>query len=124
MSVNSRVTMLYDGSCPLCSREVDHYRRIDRQKRVRWVDIATDQQLLEQHNVTFDAAMRHLHVIASDGSIVRGAYAFVEIWRVLPYYRYLARLVALPGVLPLLNSAYRRFADWRYARRLRCNTCR
>ena len=122
-NVESRVTMLYDGSCPLCSREVNHYRKIDRHGAVNWVDIALDQTILNQHNITFEAAMRHLHVLTVNGSIVKGAYAFAEIWRALPYYRYLAKLVSLPGVLPVLNRAYLRFASWRYNRRMRCNRC-
>ncbi len=121
---SDKVTMLYDGSCPLCAREVAHYQRVDKNSQVNWVDIATDQQVLEQHAITQDAAMRHLHVVDVNGSIVKGAYAFAAVWRALPYYRYLARLVAIPGLLPLLDRAYQHFARWRYARRMRCDSCR
>ncbi|MFT6308343.1 MAG: putative DCC family thiol-disulfide oxidoreductase YuxK, partial [Halioglobus sp.] len=31
--------MFYDGACPLCSREVAHYRRIDTNNNVSWLDI-------------------------------------------------------------------------------------
>ncbi len=117
------VTMLYDGSCPLCSREVSHYRRIDTENAVTWIDIATDRRLLNENNISYEAAMQHLHVLSVDGTIKRGAYAFAEIWQALPYYRYLARLVSLPGILPLLDRLYQRFARWRYARRSQCNTC-
>ena len=34
--------MFYDGGCPLCSREVAHYRRLDRRNNVSWVDIHDD----------------------------------------------------------------------------------
>jgi predicted DCC family thiol-disulfide oxidoreductase YuxK len=119
----ARVTMLYDGSCPLCSKEVAHYRRVDKKGQVNWVDIATDQQVLEQHAIGFDAAMRHLHVVTADGGIVKGAYAFAEVWRALPRYRILAKLVSIPGILPLLDRAYQRFANWRYDRRMQCDSC-
>lgn len=120
-SVQCRPAMLYDGSCPLCAKEVSHYRRLDKTGAVRWLDINGDLTLLEQHNIDFDTAMRYLHVITADGNIARGAYGFATIWSELPYYRHLAKVVSLPGVLPVLDRLYSRFASWRYARRSQCS---
>ena len=33
-----RPMVFYDGGCPLCRREIAHYRRIDSAERLRWVD--------------------------------------------------------------------------------------
>lgn len=116
-------TMFYDGACPLCRREVAHYRRIDRDGRVAWVDIAADATPLAALGITPAAAMRHLHALDRQGSVRVGAWAFATIWDELPYYRWLGRLVRLPGVLPLLDRVYRRFADWRLKRRCADGSC-
>jgi predicted DCC family thiol-disulfide oxidoreductase YuxK len=115
--------MFFDGACPLCRREVAHYRRLDRAGAVRWVDIAADPASLAPLGVLPAAAMRRLHALDSRGRLQTGAWAFAAIWEALPYYRWLARLVRLPGVLPLLDRAYLRFADWRFKRRCADGSC-
>lgn len=41
-----RPVAFYDGGCGLCRREIAHYRAIDRDNRIEWVDINTDRRLL------------------------------------------------------------------------------
>jgi len=53
--------------------------------------------------------MARLHVRRSDGQLVSGAAAFVSIWRLLPRWRWAARIAALPGMMALLEGAYRLF---------------
>lgn len=120
----ARPVMYYDGGCPLCSREVAHYRRLDRSAAIEWIDISRDPAAVENAGIPIDAAMAVLHARDRDGRLQRGAYAFAALWRELPYYRWLARLVALPGVLPVLDRAYRRFARWRLNRRCDAGGCR
>jgi len=117
-------TMLFDGGCPLCRREVDHYRRLDSAAAVDWVDITAEPRRLAPFAITPVAAMRHLHVIDRQGRLQVGAWAFAAIWDELPYYRWLGRVVRLPGALPLLDRVYRRFADWRFRRRCADGSCR
>ena len=115
--------MFYDGDCPLCRREVDHYRRVDRAAAVNWVDISVDTRQLESLGIAPVAAMRHLHVIDRQGCLQIGARAFATIWDELSCYRWLGHVVRLPGLLWLLDRAYRRFADWRLQRRCRGGNC-
>ena len=117
-----KVAMLYDGGCPLCSREVAHYRRVDRAERVNWVDIYLDASVLVSLGIDKTAAMKRLHVLDQHGGIVTGASAFAVVWAELPRYRVLAKLVQLPGVMPLLNRAYDWFAEKRFAKRSRCDS--
>ncbi|CRI64811.1 hypothetical protein THIOKS12130002 [Thiocapsa sp. KS1] len=32
-------TAYFDGGCPLCSKEIAHYRRIDKAGAIHWVDL-------------------------------------------------------------------------------------
>lgn len=109
--------MFYDGECPLCRREVSHYRRLDRARRIEWTDITREPARLETHGISLQAAMQRLHVRDSDGVLHTGAYAFHVLWQQLPYYRWLAWLVEKGRLLPLLDWAYMRFAEWRLGRR-------
>lgn len=112
-----RPIVFYDGACPLCRREIAHYRRLDRQQRLAWLDIAAEPQCLQPYGIAWEAAMQRLHVLGTDWRLYTGARAFAEIWQHLPGYRWLARVVNLPGVLALLEPAYAWFARRRWRRR-------
>ena len=117
-SANSdRPMVFYDGGCPLCRREIAHYRHLDRHGRLCWVDICAQPDVLAHYGITWKSAMQRLHVRDVDGRMLTGAYAFAALWQRLPYYRWLATLVSLPGMLLLLDKAYSGFAHWRWKRR-------
>lgn len=121
-----RLTVLYDGACPLCRREIGHYQRLDHRNRMHWLDIANQPELLEGSGIDRERALAYFHVIEPDGRLLLGAYGFAAVWSRLPGYRWLARVCRLPGVLPLLERLYRRVAALRSKRRRRgtaCPTC-
>jgi predicted DCC family thiol-disulfide oxidoreductase YuxK len=113
----ARPLVLYDGGCPLCRREIDHYRRIDTDNRLIWADITRENRLLADLGVSHRQVMERLHVLGADGNWRTGAFAFVEIWSRLPFYRRLAGLLRRSHLTPLLDRLYAPFARWRMARR-------
>ena len=110
-------TVFYDGACPLCRREIAHYRRLRVADRLAWVDISNDQATLDAHGLSRQAAMERLHVRDAAGNWQTGAWAFAELWAHLPRYRLLSGLLRRTGALPLLDRAYTLFARWRLRRR-------
>ena len=108
--------MFYDGGCPLCRREVQHYRRLDRGRGVNWVDISVQADQLVPFDLTRADAMARLHVLDTRGQMQTGAAAFATLWSALPYYRWLAGCVRSLGLVPLLDRIYEPFARWRLAR--------
>jgi predicted DCC family thiol-disulfide oxidoreductase YuxK len=115
--------IFYDGGCPLCRREIAHYRRLDRHGAVEWVDLWTAPERLRRAGLDTRQAMARLHVIASDGRLLSGVPGFVAVWRRLPYYRHLARFVTGLGLVGPLDWAYGRFADWRLRNRCKSGVC-
>lgn len=113
----AKPVVLFDGGCPLCRREIAHYRRVAGADRLEWVDIASHPALEQTYGVTPAAAMARFHVRRVDGSWATGAYGFAEVWGNLSGYRLLATIVCRLGLLPLLDWAYVRFAGWRLRRR-------
>jgi predicted DCC family thiol-disulfide oxidoreductase YuxK len=101
-------TVFFDGACPLCRREIAHYRKLDRAAALDFVDVSAEGAPTPA-DLTRQQAMARFHVRARDGSIVSGAAAFVEVWALLPGWRWAARLARLPGVVPLLELGYRLF---------------
>lgn len=108
----SRATVYYDGSCALCSFEIAHYASCSGADRLRFVDVSKPDKRLG-HDLTQHDAMGRFHVRRSDGELVSGARGFAELWGTLPSWRWLAHVARLPGMLPLLELAYRGFLPLR-----------
>ena len=103
-----RTTVYYDGSCPICRVEIAFMNRRDRDGRIGFVDVASDAVVLPA-DLDRNAAMRRFHVRERDGTLRDGAAAFAAMWGELPALRFLSRLAAVPGALPVLEWLYRRF---------------
>jgi len=106
--------VFYDGGCPLCRREIAHYRRIDGDRQLCWIDIHAHPETLQAYGLSLTEAMQRMHVLENNGRMVSGAAAFVAMWQRLPRYRPLAWLISLPGVFWLAERVYARFARWRW----------
>ena len=119
----SQLTTFYDGGCPLCRQEISHYRRLDVQGAINWVDITSDDATLATAGLDRNTAMRRIHAHEVDGTLLVGVPAFIAIWRRLPRYRHLATLVQGLRLTRLLDWAYGHFADWRFRRRCRDGAC-
>ena len=100
--------MYFDGSCPLCRAEIGYYRRKDEISALCFVDIS-EAGAVTPEGISQRRAMERFHVRASDGSVLSGAAAFVEVWTRLPRWRWAARAASLPGGLIALELGYRIF---------------
>ncbi len=111
-ATSDTLTVLYDGACPLCRREIAHVKGLaERQSdsRLCFVDISREAEGDTRPAAERAALLARFHVQHADGSRIDGAAAFVAMWQRLPGWRWLARLAQLPGVLTLLEFAYRGF---------------
>jgi predicted DCC family thiol-disulfide oxidoreductase YuxK len=114
------IRVLYNEACPICRAEIAHYRARAAASGapLRFEDLDTAD--LGAWTLSPDQAMRRMHAMLPDGSVVSGVEAFALIWERLPRYGWLARLVRLPGVRGLAALAYDRLAaPWLYRRHLR-----
>ncbi|MDG1069874.1 MAG: DUF393 domain-containing protein [Sulfitobacter sp.] len=87
--------VLYNASCPICRREVDHYAKLSARHDlpIGYHDLG-EAELAAWGMTAKDAAQR-LHV-RKDGQIYGGIPAFIMLWREIPQMRWLARLASLP----------------------------
>ena len=101
-------TVYFDGSCPLCSVEIRHYKSRTKGNEIAFVDVSDPCSVIG-NDLTQEAAMHRLHVRRANGELVSGARAFAEIWNAVPGWRWAGNLTRIRGVLPLLELGYRAF---------------
>jgi predicted DCC family thiol-disulfide oxidoreductase YuxK len=101
-------TLYFDGSCPLCQAEIGYYRRTDEAGALCFIDVSKAGAVTPE-GISRQRTMERFHVRASDGRVLSGAAAFVEVWKCLPRWRWAARAASLPGALVVLEVGYRMF---------------
>ena len=109
------LTVLYDGACPLCRREIAVYRGLkplQADSQLRFADVS-DAALPLPPGTTREQLLARFHVRGRDGELRSGAQAFLALWAELPGWRWLARIGRVPGAAWVMERAYRRFLRWR-----------
>lgn len=105
----SRCTVYFDGMCPVCSREIAAYRQLRGGNGINWVDASRCEVAELSAGLDRAYALQRLHVQTANGTLLSGAAAFVEIWKHLPAFAWVARLCANRYVIAVLDFAYGRF---------------
>ncbi len=83
-SEGGTLTVYFDGSCPLCAREIAFYRRRCAGDAARWVDVSRESPAALGAGLTRDQALERFHVRRADGTLCSGADAFTELWAEMP----------------------------------------
>ena len=101
------LTVMFDGSCPLCRREVGVYQSLKPLTPVAWQDVSqATQGLTPELQARY---MARFHVQKEPGELLSGAAAFVALWLAMPGWRWLGRVGSLPGMTPVLEVFYKGF---------------
>lgn len=120
MTESPNCTVYFDGACPVCRREIAHYRRLSGADAMTWVDASScDEAALP--GLDRSVVLERFYVQEADGRLVSGAVAFVAIWRRLPAFAWLAAFTSSRPALALLDASYAVFLQvrrlWRRADR-------
>jgi len=109
------LTVLYDGACPLCRREISVYRNLQPLRSdspVCFADVS-DAAVSLPPGTTREQLLARFHVTGRDGELLSGAQAFLALWSALPGWRWLAFAGRLPGASGLMERMYRLFLRFR-----------
>lgn len=99
----ARVTVWFDGGCPLCRREIALMQRLDRRGAIAFVDLTTDAACpLDRAEL-----LARFHAQERAGPIVSGAAAFAAMWRAIPVLAWAGHAARLPPLAWLLERGYR-----------------
>lgn len=103
------VEVFHDGACPLCAKEIRMLQRLDRQRRIRFVDIAAPDFDAASTGVSWSELMARMHGRLPDGTLIQGVEVFRRLYAAVGFRRLVA-VTRLPGLSHLLALAYRIFA--------------
>ncbi|OGS90961.1 MAG: thiol-disulfide oxidoreductase [Gallionellales bacterium GWA2_60_18] len=113
----NKVTVYYDGACPICVRDRADYERLAGEggKDVVWFDITGRDAELRALGIDPRKALTELHIMDGSGRILSEMDAYIVLMRRVPRLKLLAWFIGLPLLRPLLGKLYR----WMVRRRLR-----
>jgi len=115
------IKVFFDGKCGVCSREINHYKSLDIEKKFDWINIAVNGTALNNRGVTQAQALLYLHVININDDLLVGVDAFIAIWQEFPKWWLLAKLIKNPLFYHLAKYCYKYFANKRFKRYQHCN---
>jgi predicted DCC family thiol-disulfide oxidoreductase YuxK len=116
-------TILYDGECPLCRREVEMLARLDAGRgRLARVDIASPGFDPGRYGRSLETLMARIHGVRPDGTVIEGVEVFRRAYAAVDRGAWLA-WTGLPIVRPVVDAAYRWFARNRLRLTGRAHAC-
>ncbi|XSG85440.1 MAG: DCC1-like thiol-disulfide oxidoreductase family protein [Methylohalobius sp. ZOD2] len=119
-STEPRLTVFYDGQCPLCWRTVLAVEHFDLRRSVVFRDLQTHAaQEPALADIDPSELLADLYAVDSEGRRYRGIDTYLAILKAMGYLRPLAWVLRLPGIYSLAAHIYRRIADSR--QRLTCD---
>lgn len=112
-------TLYYDASCPLCSKEIAHLKRLQKGTLV-CADLHTElpDTLTSQKN----NMLRVLHLYKSDGHCLMGLDATVHAWQHTKF-GWLLSWLRWPLIKSVADKCYTQWANRRYRKKYDCNSC-
>ncbi|MEM9683615.1 MAG: DUF393 domain-containing protein [Pseudomonadota bacterium] len=108
-TAEERLTVFYDGSCPLCRREIRFYRERTGAGQLAWVDVSRVEGRQVAEGLSRDMALARFHVRMADGRLLAGGDAFAALWSALPRFAPIGRMFRFRPLRWLLNRSYDAF---------------
>jgi len=101
-------TVFFDGSCPICTAEINQYKALTPKTEIQWLDV-TEPNFIPPDGQTKEQLMQRFHVLNNNAELLSGAAAFVYLWEQLPGWRRLAVIGKMPGAMEVLEFGYTNF---------------
>jgi predicted DCC family thiol-disulfide oxidoreductase YuxK len=102
--MNEEWTLIYDGDCEFCRRQVRWVERRDTRRRIRAVPFQSAE--LSRLGVSRAAAEEAMQLVSPEGTVWSGAAAAREVLRLLPRWRAASFTFGLPGAMAVAERVY------------------
>ena len=100
------LTVFFDGSCPICSKEINFYKMRTGADELSWVDVSDEEIPIPIQTRSREELMARFHVLSSSGELVSGGAAFAELWASLPAFKIFGKCFKLPILRFLIDVGY------------------
>ena len=121
--VTWRFNVFIDGGCPLCAREAELMRRMDRARgQLVTEDIAAPDFRPELYGKTYEEMMASIHGQLPDGTVISGLEVFRRAYAAVGW-SWLLGWTRLPMINAIADAAYSFFARHRLAITRRKSAC-
>ena len=123
-----KITIFYDGACPLCVSEMTRLKECDSRGFVDLIDLNLSDFSERHPDIDKQKAQQVLHGKLSDGTLLLGLDVTCHAWRSVGKHRWLS-LLRLPLIRQLSDLGYKLFARNRYTisyvftGKSRCQSC-
>ena len=104
--------VFFNNSCKICKTEIDLYKK-ENIEEIDWIDITNNDSAELETSKDKKQLLRRLHVKDGD-KIIQGAAAFLVVWKKIPKYRILYRILKLPIIFNLFSLFYEVIAFFLY----------
>ncbi len=114
MNALEKLTLFYDGACPLCQAEILFLSRRNQAGLLDFVDINSERFDSDRIGISCEQALAAMYGQYANGALIQGVTVFPEAYRRanLPF---LAWMFSRKLLQPILQVGYRFFAKNRHA---------
>ena len=110
---NAKLTIFFDGECPLCKREVDFLQSRNQKRNLSFIDInGKDFGLYQNYGINYKQAMERIHALKNDGSLIKDIEVFQEAYNWIGL-GWIYAPTKLPVIDKLIEFIYRLWAKYR-----------
>lgn len=113
----AELSIFYDGTCPLCVKEIGALRVLNREQKLAFLDIEGEGFSEQFPDIDLKAARQILHGLKKDGSLIYGLDVSHAAWHLVEPGKvraYLFSITRWPLIRPIADHAYLFFARNRY----------
>ena len=112
-----KFNIIYDSSCYLCNKEIEYLKEKNTNNIFLFTDLENKKERYNPNDVknvgiTYEDAMRRMHIVKNDSTIITGKDAFYEIYKSIGMGKFLY-FTQLPIIGDLSNRVYNFWAKYR-----------
>ena len=110
-----KTVLIYDGECSVCRVAVGWIRARSSPGTFEFLSFHSGEMEKRFPFLDREACKQAAHLVLTDGRVLAGDQAALEVFSRIPGYRWVANLMTLPGAGTLSGVLYRWFARRRHA---------
>jgi predicted DCC family thiol-disulfide oxidoreductase YuxK len=114
MEHGSKIEVYTDGNCNLCRWMRARVEPLDPDHRIEWLDYNDPEILKRAAPHTREEMTEEMHARTADGLWSKGYFAWIEVIRVLPRWKWLVPIMSVRPFTKIGPILYRWLAKRRY----------